>query len=651
MNVTIIISSFDHPMYPYLMTWVNENNSSHNIEVMKEKSKITSMAYQSMSWQEKRGDFLFLISCSQIIEEQLLNAYTHSLVLHASDLPRGRGWSPHIWDVLNNKSDLTLCLLEASRQVDSGDIWKKVRIPLSGHELFDEINHLLFTEETKLLDFALQNFRNIKPIKQIEDDATHNRKRDPDDSELDINRSIIEQFNLLRISDRERFPPFFIYEDHKYQLEIKKIEKDATIDSKKDPDDSELDINRSIIEQFNLLRISDRERYPLFFMYLDHKYQLDIKKLNKHDKIRLVKMPQIGVNDDEAQLIQWHIADGDKVKLGDIISTLETTKAAFDTEADASGYLIHLAEENQTIKVNEPFALITPDLKEGEKYKLKLQKEISEASGSIKATKKALTLAKENNINIEDILLKDGSIIRESDVLALVNKDQRDENIDLNIDLNIDKNSPLIAVAIYGAGKGGNTMKESLEKTENYMPICFLDDNEELISSAELPVFDVRKIQEIFNQGATSLGIAVIPGSLRRKIYKQFKDIGFEFINIIHPHAYISPSVEIGIGNHIKSGAIIETNTKIGNFCIIDNLVAIAHDNLIGDGCHLAPGVSLGSNIRISENTVVGIGASISTGISIGRNCIISVGSAVINDVEDHAVIDGVPGKIIGHTK
>ena len=136
--------------------------------------------------------------------------------------------------------------------------------------------------------------------------------------------------------------------------------------------------------------------------------------MNKHDKIRLVKMPQIGVNDDEAQLIQWHIADGDKVKLGDIISTLETTKAAFDTEADASGYLIHLAEENQTIKVNEPFALITPDLKEGEKYKLKLQKEISEASGSIKATKKALTLAKENNINIEDIEVE--GIIKEKDV-------------------------------------------------------------------------------------------------------------------------------------------------------------------------------------------------------------------------------------------
>ena len=68
--------------------------------------------------------------------------------------------------------------------------------------------------------------------------------------------------------------------------------------------------------------------------------------MNKKDKITLVKLPQHDVNDDEAQLMEWHIADGNKVKSGDTISTLETSKAAFDTEADASGYLIHLAEGN-----------------------------------------------------------------------------------------------------------------------------------------------------------------------------------------------------------------------------------------------------------------------------------------------------------------
>ena len=67
----------------------------------------------------------------------------------------------------------------------------------------------------------------------------------------------------------------------------------------------------------------------------------------------------------------------------------------------------------------------------------------------------------------------------------------------------------------------------------------------------------------------------------------------------------------------------------------------IAHDNLIGDGCHIAPGAKLGSSIKIGNNTVVGIGVSISTGVEIGKNCIISVGSSITNDIPDNSLIEG----------
>lgn len=39
-------------------------------------------------------------------------------------------------------------------------------------------------------------------------------KRSPKDSELDINKSLNEQFNLLRIASNEDFPAFF-YKDGK----------------------------------------------------------------------------------------------------------------------------------------------------------------------------------------------------------------------------------------------------------------------------------------------------------------------------------------------------------------------------------------------------------------------------------------------------
>ena len=78
--------------------------------------------------------------------------------------------------------------------------------------------------------------------------------------------------------------------------------------------------------------------------------------------------------------------------------------------------------------------------------------------------------------------------------------------------------------------------------------------------------------------------------------------------------------------------------------------MVIAHDNQIGDGCHLAPGAVFGSSIVVGKNTVVGIGVSVSTGINIGKNSIVSVGTSVTNNVKECSVIEGVPGKVIGKT-
>ena len=100
-----------------------------------------------------------------------------------------------------------------------------------------------------------------------------------------------------------------------------------------------------------------------------------------------------------------------------------------------------------------------------------------------------------------------------------------------------------------------------------------------------------------------------------------------------------------------QAGAIVETNSTIGEVCIIDNGVVVAHDSKIGPGVHLAPGVSTGGSVQIGSRTIVGIKSSVATGTIIGENCIVSVGTAVTRDVPNNSVIEGVPGKIIGVRK
>ena len=50
------------------------------------------------------------------------------------------------------------------------------------------------------------------------------QKRTSTDSELDIHKSIKEQFNLLRVVDNEKYPAYFRYKGQKYILRIEKDE-------------------------------------------------------------------------------------------------------------------------------------------------------------------------------------------------------------------------------------------------------------------------------------------------------------------------------------------------------------------------------------------------------------------------------------------
>jgi methionyl-tRNA formyltransferase len=213
-KITLLCTDPNHPIYSYLKCWKSEHDIQYEVTLLNRVDEIKS-----------GGDILFLISCSEIIKATTKSLFSHVLVLHASDLPVGRGWSPHIWDVLSGKDSITLSLLEANEPVDSGDIWKKQIIQLNGLELFDEINELLFNAELNLIEWACKNYKYCCPVPQERLNNGYLRKRILSDSEVNINESLESQFNLLRVCDPKRFPAFFYKGGQKYTIRIEKYEK------------------------------------------------------------------------------------------------------------------------------------------------------------------------------------------------------------------------------------------------------------------------------------------------------------------------------------------------------------------------------------------------------------------------------------------
>jgi methionyl-tRNA formyltransferase len=212
-TISIIISSSDHPINPIVEEWVRLKKREVDIEIVRSPKDLPG------------GDLLFLISCNEIVSVEILKKYKKSLVIHASDLPEGRGFSPHIWDILNGRDILFISLLEASKKVDTGDIWKKLKRRIPKYFLYEDILNVVNCAHIELMDFALANFDTVSPKPQSKEvEATYHSKRTPEDSRLDVHKSINEQFNLLRVCDKNRFPAFFVIHGKKYKVIVENYE-------------------------------------------------------------------------------------------------------------------------------------------------------------------------------------------------------------------------------------------------------------------------------------------------------------------------------------------------------------------------------------------------------------------------------------------
>lgn len=211
MRISVLCSDLAHPIYPRLLQWCSARRPAHDVELVQGKGQLSG------------GDLLLLISCHEVIDATTRGRYRASLLIHASDLPQGRGWSPLIWQILEGRNDIAVTLLEAADKVDSGAIWHQVRLQFAGHELEDEISAALFDAELALMDFAIAHWQTVQPRPQV-GDASYYRKRTPEDSRLDVQRSLAEQFNLLRVADAARYPAFFDYLGYRYEIILRKVE-------------------------------------------------------------------------------------------------------------------------------------------------------------------------------------------------------------------------------------------------------------------------------------------------------------------------------------------------------------------------------------------------------------------------------------------
>lgn len=173
--------------------------------------------------QARPADFCFCLGFSRIISAVTRQQYRHTLVVHESDLPHGRGWAPMTWQILEGKNSIPITLIEAVDAVDAGPIYLQERIELSGTELNPEWRALQAQTTQRLCRQWVQAYPAIVASARHQEGAgsTYARRK-PADSRLDPAKTLAEQFNLLRVVDNESYPAFFEHAGAKYKISVSK---------------------------------------------------------------------------------------------------------------------------------------------------------------------------------------------------------------------------------------------------------------------------------------------------------------------------------------------------------------------------------------------------------------------------------------------
>ena len=97
------------------------------------------------------------------------------------------------------------------------------------------------------------------------------------------------------------------------------------------------------------------------------------------------------------------------------------------------------------------------------------------------------------------------------------------------------------------------------------------------------------------------------------------------------------------IGSNTTIDRAVFDSTIISKNSFIDNLVQIAHNVIIGEGCIITAQSGIAGSTVIGDNVIIGGQSGISGHLTIGNNVKIAAKSGVTKNIKDNSIVAGFP--------
>jgi sugar O-acyltransferase (sialic acid O-acetyltransferase NeuD family) len=198
---------------------------------------------------------------------------------------------------------------------------------------------------------------------------------------------------------------------------------------------------------------------------------------------------------------------------------------------------------------------------------------------------------------------------------------------------------------LIGAGGHARACIDVIERQSQYHLIGLVGLPEE-IHSQHLG-YKVIASDDALVQVAKSTTYALITtgqiqtAKLRKHLYQQATQCGFQMPVIISPTAHVSRHATVGAGSIVMHGAIVNAGAKVGNNCIINSCTLLEHDTTVEDHCHISTGAILNGGVHVAAGSFIGSGCVIKEGLCIGKDCLVGIGLTVRHPLADSTRFTG----------
>ena len=200
-------------------------------------------------------------------------------------------------------------------------------------------------------------------------------------------------------------------------------------------------------------------------------------------------------------------------------------------------------------------------------------------------------------------------------------------------------------IIIIGAGGHGAELNDyvgysnQIKGFDEYKVIGFLDDNPDNYAnySFSAPLLGGIRDHAVRHDTSYLMGIANL--KYRKLFVELFSEKGADFITLVHPTAYVSPSATIGKGVVIGPMANIGPNVVLGDFTLINSRSSMGHDTHLGKFNFISPNVCFSGFTSIGNENLFGINSATIPGIKVGDRNKITAGMILDKNVENDTVV------------